>query len=111
MGSVAWRTVSALRFTYIGAMKPAIQLPSKQPTLPLHSNPNRKAPQMPHERDESVGEVATKVDPKIAQAKRDIDAGQVDTDMRVTPGLDSARRASLVPGPGGKVPTSATKGR
>lgn len=40
----------------------------------------------------------------MAQAKRDIDAGQVDTDMRATPGLDAALRAELVPGPGGKPP-------
>jgi hypothetical protein len=38
----------------------------------------------------------------MAQAKRDIDAGLVDTDMRVTPGLDAKRRDRLVPGPGGK---------
>lgn len=44
-------------------------------------------------------------DPVIAQAKRDIDAGQVDTDMRATPGLDAKLRAQLVPGPGGKPPT------
>ena len=43
-----------------------------------------------------------KPDPIIAQAKRDIDAGQVDTDMHATPGLDAARRARLVPGPAGK---------
>jgi hypothetical protein len=42
----------------------------------------------------------------IAQAKRDIDAGQVDTDMHATPGLDAKLRAELVPGPGGKPPAS-----
>ncbi len=42
----------------------------------------------------------------IAQAKRDIDAGQVDTDMHATPGLDAKLRAKLVPGPGGKPPAS-----
>ena len=42
----------------------------------------------------------------MAQAKRDIDAGLVDTDMRATPGLDAALRARLVPGPGGKTPPS-----
>jgi hypothetical protein len=40
----------------------------------------------------------------IVQAKRDIDAGLVDTDMRATAGLDARRRAKLVPGPGGKPP-------
>ena len=42
----------------------------------------------------------------MAQAKRDIDAGLVDTDMRATPGLDAALRARLVPGPGGNTPPS-----
>lgn len=62
---------------------------------------------MPHERDEFVGQIASKTDPKVAQAKKDIDAGLVDTDMRATPGLDAARRAAMVPGPGGKAPTAA----
>lgn len=47
-----------------------------------------------------------KPNPIIAQAKRDIDAGQVDTDMRATPGLNAALRAKLVPGPAGKNRTS-----
>ena len=42
----------------------------------------------------------------MVQAKRDIDAGMVDTDMRATPGLDTERRDQLVPGPGGKPPPS-----
>ncbi len=61
---------------------------------------------LPHERDQSTAAVATEPDPVIAQAKRDIDAGLVDTDMRATPGLDAKRRAKLVPGPGGKPPAS-----
>ena len=40
----------------------------------------------------------------MTQAKRDLDAGLVDTDMRATAGLDAKRRARLVPGPGGKPP-------
>jgi hypothetical protein len=59
---------------------------------------------LPHERDEAVGEVAPQPDPVMVRAKRDIDAGLVDTDMRATPGLDAARREQLVPGPGGKPP-------
>lgn len=61
---------------------------------------------LPHERDESTHATADAPDPVIAQAKRDIDAGMVDTDMRATPGLDAKHRASLVPGPGGKPPLS-----
>lgn len=60
---------------------------------------------LPHERDESAPAVAARPDPVIAQAKRDIDAGLVDTDMRATPGLDAPLRDRLVPGPGGKPPS------
>lgn len=61
---------------------------------------------LPHERDESTAASAEAPDPVMAQAKRDIDAGMVDTDMRATPGLDVKLRARLVPGPGGKPPTA-----
>ena len=61
---------------------------------------------LPHERDELTPAAATVPDPLIAQAKRDLDAGQVDTDMHATAGLDAAMRAKLVPGPGGKPPAS-----
>lgn len=61
---------------------------------------------LPHERDQSAGAVAEKPDAVIRQAKRDLDAGQVDTDMRATPGLDAERRDRLVPGRGGKPPGS-----
>lgn len=70
-------------------------------TAPL-SNPGLM---LPHERDESTDTVAATPDPKMVQAKHDIDAGMVDTDMHATPGLDAARRERLVPGPGGKPPT------
>jgi hypothetical protein len=61
---------------------------------------------MPHERDEAIPTVAPGPDPKIVQAKRDLDAGLVDTDMRATPGLDAALRKKMVPGPGGKSPST-----
>ncbi|MES2584090.1 MAG: hypothetical protein V4627_15310 [Pseudomonadota bacterium] len=59
---------------------------------------------LPHERDESTTNVAEAPDPVIQQAKRDIDAGLVDTDMRATPGLDAELRRKMVPGPGGQPP-------
>jgi hypothetical protein len=59
---------------------------------------------LPHERDQSTPAAALDPDSAVAQAKRDIDAGLVDTDMRATPGLDAERRARLVPGAGGKPP-------
>ncbi len=61
-----------------------------------------KGLKLPHERDQSIDAPANAPDPVIAQAKRDIDAGLVDTDMRATPGLDAKLRAKLVPGAGGK---------
>lgn len=61
---------------------------------------------LPHERDElNHATTAEKPDPAMVQAKRDLDAGMVDTDMRGTPGLDAERRDSLVPGPGGQPPS------
>jgi hypothetical protein len=63
---------------------------------------------LPHERDQSTKTTAEVPDPMMAQAKRDIDAGLVDTDLRVTPGLDAQHRARLVPGPGGKQPPSGS---
>ena len=63
-------------------------------------------PALPHERDESTDATAEAPDPLMVQAKRDIDAGLVDTDMHATPGLDAKLRERLVPGPGGKPPPS-----
>jgi hypothetical protein len=63
-------------------------------------------PALPNERDESTSVAAVAPDSLMIQAKRDIDAGLVDTDMRATPGLDANLRARMVPGPGGK-PTKA----
>lgn len=60
----------------------------------------------PQQALEPSGTTAAAPDAEMTQAKRDIDAGQVDTDMRATPGLDATLRAKLVPGPGGKPPAS-----
>lgn len=81
--------------------------------MPTHSKARPRAGRrvapadlpLPHERDESTAVAAPATDARAAQAKRDIDAGQVDTDMRATPGLDAKRRARLVPGTGGKPPS------
>lgn len=64
---------------------------------------------LPHERDESAEATAAEPDAAVSQARRDIDAGLVDTDMRATPGLDAELRARLVPGPGGKPPSPQRK--
>lgn len=55
-------------------------------------------PAMPHERDESAGVTAAEPDPVIAQAHQDLQDGQVDTDLRATPGLDAAKRHDVEPG-------------
>ncbi len=60
---------------------------------------------MPHERDESSGDAQAGHRPdrkKLQLAGQDLAEGQVDTDMRATPGLDSGRRESLVPGEAGR---------
>lgn len=56
------------------------------------------APPLPHERDQMSGTTAAEVDPRIARAHADLEAGQVDTDLRTTPGLDAAARRRKVPG-------------
>ena len=63
---------------------------------------------LPHERDESVSTSVTPPNATIEQARRDIEAGKVDTDMRAIAGLDAGNRARLVPGPAGKT-RSATQ--
>lgn len=74
---------------------------------PRHAKAPRSAPglPLPHERDESTEPIAVSPDPAMVQAKRDLDAGLVDTDMRATAGLDAGLRGHLVPGPGGKPPS------
>jgi hypothetical protein len=59
---------------------------------------------LPHERDQATGSAGGERRDPIAQAKRDLDAGLVETDMRATAGLDAERRQRLVPGPGGVPP-------
>jgi hypothetical protein len=77
----------------------------KAQTQPGDASPlqGRGSP-LPHETDESTSNVASAPDPQVAQAKRDLDAGMVDTDMRATPGLDADLRKKMVPGPGGEPP-------
>jgi hypothetical protein len=70
---------------------------------------------LPHERDQALGQVAGVPDPVMRQARRDLEAGLVDTDMRAMPGLDAERRRQLVPTPppslsSGPTPTAKTRG-
>jgi len=52
--------------------------------------------ELPHERDEGLKSTASEPDPVIEQAGRDLASGQVDTDLRATPGLDAQRRERLL---------------
>lgn len=78
---------------------------------PTRTQPDREAASspspstllpLPHERDETSGPGATAdgaPDALMEQARRDLEAGQVDTDMRNPAGLDAAQRERLVPTP------------
>lgn len=59
---------------------------------------------LPHERDQSVSDSTSAIgdaDPRMLQAKKDLDAGQMDTDMRNVPGVDADRRRDAVGGEAG----------
>lgn len=64
----------------------------KPPTAPAPD-----APLLPHERDQVTGQTDRRPRAVMRQASRDLQAGQVDTDLRATPGLDAPRRRKLVP--------------
>lgn len=61
--------------------------------VPTRDNP---AGWLPLASDPVDGHIDAQPRPVIEQAKRDLDAGQVDTDLRGTPGLDAERRARLL---------------
>jgi hypothetical protein len=72
---------------------------AKQPVTARRAPLPRPTLKLPHERDESVGAAGQAPRRVIEQARRDLEAGQVDTDMRATPGLDAQRRRWLVKSP------------
>lgn len=80
----------------------------RQTVTPARVRPSKSAPVQPvtTQPADASHYTANAPDPVMQQAKRDIDAGLVDTDMHATPGLDAALRAKLVPGPGGKPPNN-----
>ena len=89
--------------------------PTHDPANPVSRTPRApgSAPQeeaedhlrLPHERDQSTDSTANAPDPEMQQAHEDLQEGQVDTDMRATPGLDAGQRAGYVPGAGGTSPS------
>ena len=103
------------------AAKPSPRLLDKSPVAPGTVQPDA-APdhdddvQLPHERDQSVGTDATggmgsgaageQQRAVIGQAHDDLEQGQVDTDLRATPGLDAQRRDRLLKDATGKANAS-----
>lgn len=65
--------------------------------------------ELPHESDQSTHATASEPDPTMRQAHQDLQKGQVDTDMRATPGLDAQRRQRYVRGAGGQPPAQKNK--
>jgi hypothetical protein len=57
-----------------------------------------EGPSLPHDRDQQAAATHPEPDPQIRRAARDLQQGQVDTDLRATPGLDAERRGDLVDG-------------
>lgn len=75
--------------------KPAVRV-GTAPHAPGESPDAQRQLRLPHERDQSTDATAPEPDPVIEQASRDLEAGQVDTDLRQTPGLDAERRRRLL---------------
>lgn len=82
---------------------------------PTFGRASQGGPRLPHERDQGLGHVASEPDPLVQQAAKDLADGQVDTDLRSTPGLDAQRRAELVAGhangQSGPQPAARRRGR
>jgi hypothetical protein len=65
---------------------------------PQRGTANPTGPSLPHERDQQNGAVDAQPNAHIDRAARDLSQGQVDTDLRATPGLDADRRGDMVKG-------------
>lgn len=77
------------------------------PALDGTSGPSRRSkrdavrgrsPRLPHERDESTDKAHSGPRKEMKRAKRDLDAGLVDTDLRSTPGIDAEHRRRILKG-------------
>jgi hypothetical protein len=65
---------------------------SKRDALRGHS------PRLRHERDESADKAQSGPRDAMKRAKRNLDAGLVDTDLRNSPGMDAEQRRRLLKG-------------
>lgn len=68
----------------------------KAPHAPGESGEPEQGLRLPHERDQSIDATSDAPYPVMRQAHDDIASGQVDTDMRQTPGLDAEQRKKMV---------------
>lgn len=57
-----------------------------------------QGPSLPHDRDQQAASAGAEPNAHMARAARDLKQGQVDTDLRATPGLDAERRGGMVKG-------------
>lgn len=73
----------------------------RSPGAPPPQEEQEEHLELPHERDQSTHATSRQRDPAMRQAHQDLEEGQVDTDMRATPGLDAEQRQRYVPGAGG----------
>ena len=88
-------------------MKPTVPHPHQNPAGPgvggdqprTRGDASRpEGPSLPHDRDQQAAATDPDPNPHIDRAARDLAQGQVDTDLRATPGLDAERRGDLVQG-------------
>ena len=79
-------------------MKPASN-PKTQPDegsrLPDGEDEAQTLP-LPHENDQAIGSAGSKPRKVMERARRDLEAGQVDTDLHNTPGLDAERLEEIL---------------
>lgn len=73
------------------------------------SNETEDAMRMPFERDQSSDSSADRPHDKMRQAKKDLDAGLVDTDLRNTPGQDAERQRELLEREKARTSTDSSK--
>lgn len=97
-GSVSPTTSAVPSATPVSAAAP-LSSPKPSPIQPTEHDPHvtngAEATNLPPDAD--LPELTNaEPDEIIKRAKDDLDEGQVDTDMRTTPGLDAARRDKLL---------------
>jgi hypothetical protein len=89
----------------VNGVKP-YQVRAKSPAKDEPELTSKRAPRMPHERDESADSQGSGVHDDIKQAFDDVMEGQMDTDLRETRGVESSqpkneeqRKANIIPPP------------